>query len=1072
MSDAVNAYFARVKDAAQLGNTETSYNGPIMTLIESFGCQARDVSGARKSGSGENIDILIWRDGDDPSSTVPLGGIEVKKVGGIDQRANEQVVSETKRYGNVILTDNATWQFWSCNASGEPTRTALVELIQAPSGKPVLIQENVQLLTSLIQDFLLQEPADIRSSSTLAKYMATHAQTIRSIVTGILKSDSTGQPVFNERQKSVQLFSQLYALYAKVKEDLSPGLTTASFADMYAQTIVYGLFIARYNDSTPDTFDRYEAIRNIQSESDLLRLFFQHVATSNPRHETLEAVTDKLCALFRIANIEYLLDKDDAKDTIIHFYEEFLQFYDPTLRKELGVFYTPYQVVQWMVRAVDRALIEELRIEGGLSNNATFEVELPTEPYPDGKKIRTSITRSVPLVSILDPAVGTGTFHAEVIRYVHDRYFSGSKAPFWKDYILNQQGLVARLIGFEIMMTSYVVAHLKVRRTIDETLENSVPNGQIPPSNIFLTNTLTPPQSALEDADQLPLWSLNDFSSAVSEEARRADKWKARRPVRVVIGNPPYFGNSLSTFDTSRYKIPGDNAKKLGDLYVQFFSFAESLLEREDQGILAFISNHAYLSNPTFRGMRQSLLRTFQTIYILDLHGNINKREVSPDGTKDENVFDIMQGVSIIIGVRNKLSKEPQKVLHSDLWGLRERKLEALTVDEVSFEAFDVDPEMSYLTPQSAEARSKYESGVSLKDLFRVVNIGFVSGNDRLNISNSRQEAEGKIKDLLTLPETIWREKYSRPKDAVNWRYGRALADAQSGSGSYLQIAYRPFDTRWTYYTGKSNGLFVTPSSTLVPHFVGENAPTPSGRNVGLVFGRTATGDVPPFVTENPVEAALMSKSAISITSVAPLYRAPDGIDEQWTLNFDEKQLDRLTANLHEKPTPLQVFDYIYAVLHDPNYREMFNDLLKLEYPRVPVVADPLSAENLDAFYVSEEAFWEYVAEGERLRRAHLLHNKHPTTLTLDPSESTDLLIDGASYSNGVLRLNKHQKVLGVSQAVWDFRIGGYPVFKKWLQSHKGERLTYESFSHIENMVGAIEQTIEAQSRMKQRRSQ
>ena len=504
ITEIITKYFKAVCDAYSHGNVESSYNAPIMALFTDIGCAARDLSGERKGQSGENIDIKLWHTEEEVTETEPFAGVEVKKVGGIDKRALSQIKIEADRYGNAILTDNIEWRFWRAGDTEMYTGLRIMELVD---GKLVLREDNIELFFSLLEDFLLRDPAQIKSSTKLAEYMAMHARTIRSIISGILKDDGTGQPLLTDNLKKVPMFMELYGLYRRIKSDLRPLMNTREFADMYAQTIVYGLFIARYNDTTPDSFDRYEAIKYLQEESELLKQFFLHIAGSGRKHPTLEGVIDKLCSLYRICNISNLLERDEKKDTIIHFYEEFLTFYDPALRKSLGVFYTPVQAVQYLISFVDKILVKDFAIEGGLSNNEQITTKVPCAPYKITKnKWSDEMTISVPRVAILDPACGTGSFGAEIIKYIKNTYFSGARSVFYENYIQQENGLLSRLIGFEIMMTSYVVAHLKIRRTIDETLGH-LPTTQLP-TNIFLTNTLTPPMSDLERGEHLTMFDF------------------------------------------------------------------------------------------------------------------------------------------------------------------------------------------------------------------------------------------------------------------------------------------------------------------------------------------------------------------------------------------------------------------------------------------------------------------------------------------------------------------------------------------------------------------------------------
>ncbi len=325
----ITQYYNDVCEAYRLGNVESSYNMPIIKLLVSFGCAARDMSGERSGQTGENIDIKLWHTDEEVSETEPFAGVEAKKVDGIDTRARSQIKTEAAIYGNAILTDNLVWQFWR---SGEESMYSGVQLMEKDGDRIVLKPENIDLFASLVEDFLLKDPSRIRSANKLAEYMAMHARTIRSIVVGILKDDGYGLPLVNDRQNRLPMFQELYGLFRRIKSELRPMMNTQEFADMYAQTIVYGLFIARYHDTTLESFSRYEAIEYIQKESELLKQFFVHITSAGRHHPTLDGVIDKLCSLYRICDISGLLDRDEHKDTIVHFYEEFLTYYDPQLR--------------------------------------------------------------------------------------------------------------------------------------------------------------------------------------------------------------------------------------------------------------------------------------------------------------------------------------------------------------------------------------------------------------------------------------------------------------------------------------------------------------------------------------------------------------------------------------------------------------------------------------------------------------------------------------------------------------------------------------------------------------------
>ena len=1059
ITEIITKYFKAVCDAYSLGNVESSYNAPIMALFTDIGCAARDLSGERKGQSGENIDIKLWHTEEEVTETEPFAGVEVKKVGGIDKRALSQIKIEADSYGNAILTDNIEWRFWRAGDTEMYTGLRIMELVD---GKLVLREDNIELFFSLLEDFLLRDPAQIKSSTKLAEYMAMHARTIRSIISGILKDDGTGQPLLTDNQKKLPMFMELYGLYRRIKSDLRPLMNTREFADMYAQTIVYGLFIARYNDTTPDSFDRYEAIKYLQEESELLKQFFLHIAGSGRKHPTLEGVIDKLCSLYRICNISNLLERDEKKDTIIHFYEEFLTFYDPALRKSLGVFYTPVQAVQYLISFVDKILVKDFAIEGGLSNNEQITTKVPCAPYKITKnKWSDEMTISVPRVAILDPACGTGSFGAEIIKYIKNTYFSGARSVFYENYIQQENGLLSRLIGFEIMMTSYVVAHLKIRRTIDETLGH-LPTTQLP-TNIFLTNTLTPPMSDLERGEQLTLF---DFSAAITEEAYNADTWKTRRPIKVIIGNPPYLAASTNPYDISAYKTETDGVTDFGekkhwlnDDYVKFFRFSEQIIDKNKEGVLAFVSNNGYLDNPTFRGMRGSLLRTFDKIYIVNLHGSANKKETAPDGSKDENIFDIMQGVSLFIGVKKTKKTDWAKVYYTDIWGTREAKFEALAKGNLVFSQLKLDQKMAYFIPFGSNDKEAYDKGVSVAELFPVNVAGIVSGNDGASIAPTKAELIRRMDIVKNATEEkdifdLW-GRFSRGQTAE-----KIQNDVLSG-GTITPISFRPFDSRWTYYSGNSCGWVLWPrEKNTMGHLLAEPN-CPIGANIGLVFCKTSRSFFSPFVSQNIIAHRLFS-AMCEITYIAPLYlRSESGLTgESWTANLNDEAFNKLTQYLSEKPEPIEIFDYVYGILHDPVYCEKYEQYLCRDFPRVPIINKPEKKRDEGEFYVSEELYREYVSAGERLRKLHLMQIKAPAELALEPNTPDDMEVGAIKYKNGALQLNANKRITGISQEVWKYQIGGHQVLDKWFKEHKGEALTIDSFTHIENIVGALDETI------------
>ncbi|MDR3186638.1 MAG: hypothetical protein LBU04_07600, partial [Christensenellaceae bacterium] len=528
-------------------------------------------------------------------------------------------------------------------------------------------------------------------------------------------------------------------------------------------------------------------------------------------------------------------------------------------------------------------------------------------------------------------------------------------------------------------------------------------------------------------------------------------------PIKVIIGNPPYNARSTNKYDISQYKLEVDGKtplkeitlNSLNDDYVKFIRFAEKLIIKEGEGILAYISNNGYLDNPTFRGMRASLLRTFDEIYILNLHGNSNKKERCPDGSKDENVFDIRTGVAIIIAIKKTQNKDWAKVYYSELYGLREKKFEILESKNITYKELSIDKKTPLFLEHSFKGRDSYEECVNIKDLFTVSATGMESGNDDAAITYTKAELEKRINTI----------RYDLSKDGVEVKnlfgsFGRnqtakKIRDDVLNGGAIKEIAHRPFDNRWSYYSGKSTGWLYMPTRIMY-NFL-QDSPSPIGKNIGLVYSR---GDTTSqqfsmiFITDRVTNKSITVRPCY----VAPLFLAPEG-NLDWSTNFNKHVLEKLTQNLEEIPTPLEVFDYCYGVLFDPKFRKKYNEFLKRDFPRVPII------ENKDQFF-------KYKKAGERLRLAHLMHTDIRLDLEIETEGSKNMNIEQVRYVDEKLYINKTTAIIGIPSDVYNYYIGGYQVIDKWFKGHKNEILTIEYFNHIEKIAAILKTTIEIQNEL------
>lgn len=639
----IDPYLASIRISRKTGDTtEHTHRPALKALLDSAGRDFHATNEPRQQKCGAP-DIIVYRRG------APVGYVECKKVGADLNRIEK--TDQLKRYrralNNLILTDYLEFRHY---IDGEPAMSARIASPDS-KGKLHANDEGIATLRSMMEIFLDHDGPTISSPRELAKRMARLAQILRDLITNALQQE----------KDSGTLHSQLEAF----KDVLLHNLTEPQFADMYAQTICYGLFAARCNvEGTAEAqkFNRQHAAYDLPRTNPFLRTLFNQMAGPELDDRIAWAVED-LAELLRRADISEIL-RDFGKatrqeDPVVHFYETFLAAYDHKMREARGVYYTPEPVVQYIVNSVDAILHKDFGLQGGLANHSQTDITVQTK---DEKGKTKKQTRRVHRVQILDPAVGTGTFLHAVIRKIRDNTAHASGA--WSQYV--REHLLPRVYGFELLMAPYTVAHMKLGLLLQETGYDFASDDRL---GVFLTNTL---EEAEKTTAHLPL-----FSAAIAREANEANRVKKDAPIMVVLGNPPYSGLSENTSEWTerllKESLPGKNGaqsyyeidgKPLGekkvwlqDDYVKFIRFGQHRIEQTGYGILAFISNNGYLDNPTFRGMRQSLMQTFDKIYILDLHGSSKKKETAPDGSKDENVFDIQQGVAICIMVKNPEGK-------------------------------------------------------------------------------------------------------------------------------------------------------------------------------------------------------------------------------------------------------------------------------------------------------------------------------------------------------------------------------------------------------------------------------
>jgi len=1018
-------YIDKVNTRFRTGiSTEHSYRGDLQNLLESIAPDVLITNEPVHIDCGAP-DYILTR------HKIPVGYIEAKDIGKPlnSKDYKEQFERYRNSLNNLIITDYLEFKLYR---DGEFVTSLTIGEIQG--NRIVAKNENFSAFSDLIRDFCLHTGQTIKSSAKLAKMMAGKARLLQKVIENALTSD-------HENQADSSLMDQLTAFRQILIHDIS----AKEFADIYAQTIAYGMFAARLHDPSLESFSRMEAANLIPKSNPFLRKLFQYIAGYD-LDSRIVWIVDALADIFRATNVAELL-KDFGKatqkhDPIIHFYETFLSEYDPALRKSRGVFYTPEPVVSFIVRAVDDILKNDFDLPHGLADTSKITKKVEAQ----GQKIEKEIHR----VQILDPAAGTGTFLAEVIKQIYKR-FEGQQG-IWSDYV--EEHLIPRLNGFEILMASYSMAHLKLDLLLRETGYKPKNEQRL---KVFLTNSL---EEHHPETGTL-------FASWLSAEANQANTIKRDTQVMVVLGNPPYSVSSINKGEWIQNLIAAYkkdlNEKKLNldDDYIKFIRYGENFIEKNGEGILGFISNNSFIDGITHRQMRKHLLETFDKISILDLHGNAKKKETSPDGSKDENVFDIMQGVSINLFVKNNKKKKGElaQVQHFDLHGLREYKYQQLfDKNTKSIEWTPINYQLPYFffVPKDFKLKNKFETFFKLDEIFIENNTGIQTKRDSFVYSYTEKELKQKIKDLRNLDIEELRKKYKLVEDGRDWTIKWAKKDIHEHEGIKFKVTYHPFDERFTYFTGNSKGFMAYPRSPLMNNALKENL-------LLLAIRNSRRGNVNNYFISNK----LVDKDGVSPfdnCKFFPLYfytseifpakaaiisqRSPNinihilkQISERMGLTFEpEKSINKNTFS------PINLLDYIYAVLYSSHYREKYKEFLKIDFPRVPYPKD-------------KETFWKLVESGGELRQIHLLEspiiNKFITTYPITGSNEVGKI----KYADGKVWINSEQFFDKVPPIAWEFHIGGYQPAQKWLKDRKGRTLSFEDIQHYQKIIIALSET-------------
>ncbi len=1024
----ITQYITSINQRHKLDNTtEHSFRGDLQQLIENLVPNIKATNEPKRKSCGAPDYILTKKD-------IPVGFIETKDIGDIDLDGKKKNKEQFDRYkaslSNLIFTDYLDFYLYQ---NGQfITKIAIGKLTD--NGIEAL-PENFQTFENLIKDFCIHISQNIKSSKKLAEMMAGKARLLSDVIEKALTSDETNQ-------ENSTLKDQMLAF----KEILIHDITPKGFADVYSQTIAYGMFAARLHDATLPTFSRAEAAELIPKSNPFLRKLFGYIAGPDI-DDRIKWIVDSLVEIFLACNVEEILKnygkQTKMEDPIIHFYETFLSEYDPKLRKARGVWYTPAPVVNFIVRAVDDILKTEFDLPQGLADTSKTKIKT----LEQGKKIEQEVHK----VQILDPATGTGTFLAEVVKHIHKK-FEGQQG-IWSNYVETQ--LLPRLNGFELLMASYAMAHLKLDLLLTETGFKPSKNQRL---KIYLTNSL---EESHPDTGTL-------FASWLSQEANEANHIKRDTPVMCVIGNPPYAVSSTNKNEwieklISDYKkdLVEKSYNSLSDDYVKFIRYGQHFIEKNGSGILAYISNNSFIDGIVFRKMRKHLLECFDKIYILDLHGNSKKQQTAPDGSTDQNVFDIMQGVSINIFVKtgNKKKTELCQLFNFDLYGKRDFKYEFLNENELrSINWTKINyQEPSYLfQTQDFSLLKSYNEGLSVVEVFNQYSSGVQTEFDEFSIQNDKILSKKLLEDLTSFGLDEINSKYNiNVKNRT--KVEKAIQDVRKNGPQILPILYRPFDKKSCIYTGSSNGIMGRPRGGIMNHFIQNNiglAVTKVNRGISCGYS---------FILNSISERHLLDTAGDSI-GVFPLYiyqetNTATTFDQppQRTPNLNTAIVKQIADKLglkftSEKETtkntfaPIDILDYIYAVLHSPIYREKYKEFLKIDFPRVPYPKDL-------------QTFWQLVNLGGELRQIHLLTSPIVESYITQYPIDGDNIVNKISYKDEKVFINETQYFAGVPAIAWEFFIGGYQPAQKWLKNRKGRKLEFDDILHYQKIIVALFET-------------
>ncbi|WP_064779430.1 type ISP restriction/modification enzyme [Helicobacter pylori] len=1010
---------------------------------------------------------------------INIGYIENKRAGTnlsqlLKSEKSDQILKYLELNPNLMLTDYLNFMWVGKDENNEPlikkeiSVASLDELSKPLKPNPQTERDLIELFKS----FFNHEAAPITNAKDFATHLSPRTKYLKD---ALIK--------YQEK-------AQVSSIFNNFKEYLYEELSFEDFSDALAQTLTYSLFLAKLNH--PSEKINLDNVRSlIPKNFAVIREMADFLKKLDEIKEIQWLLNEILSSINHVDMDSILKDLNDDKDPYLHFYETFLSTYDPKLRESKGVYYTPDSVVKFIINALDSLLKTHFK-----------DAPLGLKSALDNENIK-----------LLDFATGTGTFLLEAFRKALETRKTSDGGTSTKED--KYQNLLKQFYGFEYLIAPYAIAHLNLSQAFKEEFKKPLKENDA--LQIILTNTLIQPSEII---------AYRGLSPIFEKELSNAQEIKKNENILIITGNPPYSGASENKglfewevkatygidpkFQTieieknvkladkiqtllssvqiqkqsgskndlkklkslhSKYKLQDEkNPKWLLDDYVKFMRFAQNKIESLGHGLFGFISNNAFLDNPTFRGLRRSLLECYDELYILNLHGNARKKEKTPQGAKDENVFNIKQGVSINLFVKNPQVVK-QKIHYYDVYGQRTEKYAFLAQNDLnSIEWLEIAPRGPFylLLPLETPLLDEYEQGFSVQEMFQIGSTGICSQRDHVVFHKDKESLLKLLKDFSTLEPSELRRIYNIKKDGRDWRLEYAIKDVKANANNLeeyiVSCQYRPFDFYYTYYTGKSKSFIAYPRGEVFKHMLpppptNPKTPNQTRKNVALNTPRQLKNNdkswTQCFISSHINDQGLSSGGNGAGVNY-PLYQFKH---PNYTENFTPEFRSFIDKHYNHSFEPLEVLGYIYALLYSPNYRKRYEDFLKNDYPKI------LFTNNKDLFRALSLLGIELIG----------LHVLNQESLNYSFGKLKDATIGESCYKeehNPIIKKPSHNEpdqrlyinhsayFRGVSQEIYDYRIGGYGVLDKYLKSHKNEPC---DFDHVTNIIKVIARTIEIQ---------